>query len=264
MRKQRKPKTQSPIKDRPLPYAGDSALEMMYRHIWMYTAGAVVVSMSVAMMLFFWMLAFGVRPPNPWFITVFLVGIAAIGAYFMRTHYRRSSDILFGIRGERAVAESLLQLTSHGYRVLHDIKLGAKQDSPNIDHVLVGPEGVFVIETKMLRKRIDERQEIGVSGDDILVNGHKLPRSPIAQVRGSLRYITEELGPLARSCPIRGVVVFPGWWTTGGFDGEVWVLNEKAIVTKLKRSSSSAVSDQQRDQIYHLLSKLEKTKLQIA
>lgn len=261
MRKQRKPKTRSPIRVRPLPYAGDSAQQAIYFHFGMYAAGAMALSMSAAMLVFFWLLTLGVRRPNIWTASLMLLIFASAGAYFMCKHYRLSINILLGIDGERAVAESLLQLSSQGYRVLHDIKLGRGPDSPNIDHVLVGPDGVFVIETKTLRKRTDQTQEISVSGDDILVNGHKLPRSPIPQVRRSMRFVSEELGPHAQNCPVRGVVVFPGWWTKGGFDGDIWVLNEKAIVTKLKRSNSAALSDQQRDQIYHLLSKLERTKL---
>jgi hypothetical protein len=49
-----------------------------------------------------------------------------------------------GIRGEVRVAGYLAELEPEGYRVLHDVDLGRG----NADHVLVGPTGVFVIETK--------------------------------------------------------------------------------------------------------------------
>ncbi|MGH2635682.1 MAG: nuclease-related domain-containing protein [Actinomycetota bacterium] len=49
-----------------------------------------------------------------------------------------------GIRGEVRVAGLLAELEPDGYRVLHDVDLGRG----NADHVLIGPAGVFVIETK--------------------------------------------------------------------------------------------------------------------
>jgi hypothetical protein len=49
-----------------------------------------------------------------------------------------------GIRGEERVASILAQLESDGFEVLHDLDTG----HGNADHVLVGPTGVFVIETK--------------------------------------------------------------------------------------------------------------------
>jgi len=49
-----------------------------------------------------------------------------------------------GIRGEERVAEVLTELETEGFRVLHDLDTGRG----NADHVLVGPTGVFVIETK--------------------------------------------------------------------------------------------------------------------
>jgi hypothetical protein len=51
---------------------------------------------------------------------------------------------LKGWTGEREVARVLAPLTSVGYEVLHDVDLG----SGNVDHVVVGPTGIYAIETK--------------------------------------------------------------------------------------------------------------------
>src|SRR5207248_10817074 len=61
---------------------------------------------------------------------------------------RRAAHRL-GFHGERYVAEELNQLMSDGFRVFHDVPFG----NYNIDHVLIGPTGVFVVETKTRRKR---------------------------------------------------------------------------------------------------------------
>jgi Nuclease-related domain len=49
-----------------------------------------------------------------------------------------------GADGERLVGGLLESLHEQGWRVLHDISFG----SANIDHVAIGPGGVFTIETK--------------------------------------------------------------------------------------------------------------------
>lgn len=45
---------------------------------------------------------------------------------------------------EKQVGKSLLELQGHGYRAVHAIR----PNGCDIDHVLIGPGGVFVIETK--------------------------------------------------------------------------------------------------------------------
>jgi hypothetical protein len=55
-----------------------------------------------------------------------------------------------GEQGELVVGELLESLAADGWRVLHDISLGRG----NIDHVLIGPAGIFTIETKSHAGRI--------------------------------------------------------------------------------------------------------------
>jgi hypothetical protein len=61
-----------------------------------------------------------------------------------------------GRDGERAVGQALEQLRRYGYRVFHDI-LGPNW---NIDHVVIGPGGIFTVETKTLSKPLRGRAVI--------------------------------------------------------------------------------------------------------
>lgn len=63
-------------------------------------------------------------------------------------------SIRSGIRGEERVAELLSELDRDGYRTLHDVDIGRG----NADHVVIGPTGVFVVETKRWRGRFHERK----------------------------------------------------------------------------------------------------------
>ena len=80
--------------------------------------------------------------PNFWlYLAIIVTGVAAIGYLRLLPKARR---LVRGERGEMQVAEVLEDLRSSGYRPFHDLK----RDGFNIDHVLVGPGGVFAIETK--------------------------------------------------------------------------------------------------------------------
>ncbi|WP_018529633.1 MULTISPECIES: nuclease-related domain-containing protein [unclassified Streptomyces] len=50
-----------------------------------------------------------------------------------------------GLRGERRVGRELERLTALGWRVVHGI---AKSNGGDIDHLLIGPGGVFSLNTK--------------------------------------------------------------------------------------------------------------------
>jgi hypothetical protein len=57
-----------------------------------------------------------------------------------------------GAAGERRTAQLLGQLERHGWVVLHDLAVPRSQ--ANIDHLVIGPGGVFVIDSKQYRGRL--------------------------------------------------------------------------------------------------------------
>ena len=97
------------------------------------------------------------------------IAFAVTGACLGLQFWGTSSHILAyakGAEGERRTNRSLQKLPD--YTVLHDRKIpGSKA---NIDHIAVGPGGVFVIETKHYEGRVT------VTGDDLLVNGRRRTR----------------------------------------------------------------------------------------
>jgi hypothetical protein len=75
------------------------------------------------------------------------IGAALLGARRLaRTHGRWER----GARGEERVGAILDGLSGEGWLALHDLPF----ERGNIDHVLVGPGGLFTIETKSHRGRI--------------------------------------------------------------------------------------------------------------
>jgi hypothetical protein len=73
---------------------------------------------------------------------------AAAGAWW-RARFRPSPETLAwarGAAGERHVARLLDPLVEHGWAVHHDLRVPGSQ--ANMDHLLVGPPGVFVVDAK--------------------------------------------------------------------------------------------------------------------
>jgi Nuclease-related domain len=78
-----------------------------------------------------------------------LVGLAVAALVGWRLRFRPSEQTRTwqrGARGERRTARLLDRLTRDGYAVFHDLALPG---SPaNVDHLVIGPSGVFVIDSK--------------------------------------------------------------------------------------------------------------------
>ena len=95
------------------------------------------------------------------FLTMF--GLGTAGCTVMA--WRRLIDIRsyrMGLSGEQAMAEQLQRLLPLGYQVFHDVSGDGKW---NIDHVVVGPAGVFAIETKYRTKqpgKAGERDNVAI------------------------------------------------------------------------------------------------------
>jgi hypothetical protein len=80
--------------------------------------------------------------------------VAAIGlAWLLR--FRPSPATLAwrrGAQGERRTARLLAPLQQHGYQVFHD--LAVPGSAANVDHLVVGPTGVYVIDSKRYRGQL--------------------------------------------------------------------------------------------------------------
>ncbi|MEU9082304.1 nuclease-related domain-containing protein [Streptomyces sp. NPDC048357] len=70
-----------------------------------------------------------------------------------------------GLAGERRVGEELDRLTRQGWHVLHSVPLPRQVD---IDHLLIGPGGVFTVNTKR-----HPRKTVWVGDDMVKINGGK-------------------------------------------------------------------------------------------
>jgi Nuclease-related domain len=93
------------------------------------------------------------NPLRPWLGLV--LGVLAAVAAGWGLRFRPSPDAIAwrrGAAGERRTAALLKPLERHGWAVLHDLAVPGSQ--ANIDHLVIGPGGVFAIDSKQYRGRL--------------------------------------------------------------------------------------------------------------
>lgn len=178
---------------------------------------------------------------RPWFLTVVAALYVAYAAIRVRPFYRLSRQLKLGRDGERVVGQELEKLRAHGYQVYHDF-LG---DKFNIDHIVIGPTGVFTINTKAISKPKNQETKIEYDGNVVTIPGTRLDRDPIIQAKAERNEIRDWIQKNANRNPsVRAAVVFVGWFTAKQPEGaEVWVLNVTGLLSFIQNEHSELSQD---------------------
>lgn len=109
----------------------------------------------------------------------------------------RTENFYIGARGEERVSSILRNLPDR-YHVFNDFVARGV----HVDHVVVGPPGVFAIETKFWNGVVT------VEGSEILLNGLPPTRSPLRQVAREAALVKDELARLGWSGDVTPVLTF--------------------------------------------------------
>jgi hypothetical protein len=183
-----------------------------------------------------------------------IVAIVGIGSlvlsmrWFLRRQFRARNDRL-GYLGERAVGEALNALGQDGFRIFHDIPADSGGYTFNVDHVAVGPHGVFAIETKTRRKG---RARAGYEAHKIAYDGQQLiwpwgeDRFGLRNAEDRARWLTEWLNKMTGLGIIaKPVLVLPGWFVVPQGVGSVTVVNHKQVTSAILRALSGMLTGEQ-------------------
>jgi hypothetical protein len=174
------------------------------------------------------------RPADVWapFISLVIFGLIAgvCIAMALRKLYQIRAYRM-GWLGEQAVAEQLQPLFADGYRIFHDVPGSGKW---NIDHVVVGPAGVFAIETKYKTKRLGKA---GERDCDAIFDGEKIQfasgsydANAPQQARRNAQWLATELSKaVGERVAVQAIVALPGWWVTLKANSDVKVLSGKQV-----------------------------------
>lgn len=174
-----------------------------------------------------------------------VVGIFLVVRAFRRTNEVR--NLRLGLRGEQAVAEVLHELADSGFRAFHDFPGG---EDWNIDHIVAGPRGIFLIETKARRRRQGHKAQ----AQHIVVYDGKALRFPTGtdhdavpqaerNAKNLASYLTKKTG---ESVVVEPLVVLPGWFVQNSGDFSVKAMNTKYLAGYLRNRDEIVNSSQVR------------------
>ena len=135
-----------------------------------------------------------------------LAGLAVAALVGWRLRFRPSEQARAwrrGAAGERQTARLLDRLDHDGYQVLHDLAM--PDSAANVDHLVIGPTGVFVIDSKQWTGSVHQ------SSDGLIWHNHYRLDRPLATIRWQAETLGRLLGvPVAPLVCVHGAHVQDG------------------------------------------------------
>lgn len=242
----------TPLKDKPLRLPGQS-LEEERRKLFedKLEVPAIAAMMWVAIAAIEWWRYVTDQPPKPMLFTLMAVGAIAFVIWRFRYVRPKIRMIKQAIEGEKAVGQFLERLREDGYRVFHDVVAPGF----NVDHVLIGPAGVFSIETKTWSKLAQGNARVVCQGDQLRVGALAPDRDPIIQAKAQAGWLRQVLSEsTGRTFEVRPVVLFPGWYVEADESSRrhAWVLEPKALPAFLQHQPARLAPEDAALAAYHL------------
>jgi hypothetical protein len=160
----------------------------------------------------------------------------------------RYRDDRLGYLGERFVGDCLEPLKRQGWYVFHDVPCEAAGKKFNIDHVAVGPGGVWTIETKTRRKG---RARPGFEPHKVFFDGRQLiwpwgedpfgPDQAIDHADWLQKWLSKKTGIETKVWP---VLVLPGWFVVDKAGAAVRVKMPEWLSEDLPKTGTLLTADQ--------------------
>ncbi len=155
-----------------------------------------------------------------------------------------------GFMAESFVGQQLERARFLGFSVFHDIVVDDKSSPFNIDHLLIGERGIFVVETKGKSKALKGKPKLVFDGHKLNFPDGTYTDEPIEQIRANMNWAGQEIikilkrqrNPVcqfrsSQQLPVTGLIVYPGWFVKRkGFSVKnVAVLTDKPMLRYLRR-----------------------------
>ncbi len=161
-----------------------------------------------------------------------------------------------GMRAEIASAQQLDRLQAQDCLVLHDIPA----EKSNLDHVVIGPTAVFMVETKSRRKSGTGKASATAAYDGSAIQFPGWAETkPLDQTRAQARWLSEYLrGETGEPTPVIPVICLPGWFVQPPPErqqGDVRVINPKLGYVFTDARSRPRMDAARRNRIVHALHK---------
>ncbi len=227
--------TKSPLKDRPLRLPGQSLDEEIKRLMGDGVLPYILLPVVLILLTVWnWLLWYQIvaihKPVLLTILTAFLLGFSFLK---LREYKKQIRNLKQGMEGERAVGQTLESLRSSGFKVFHDL-IG---EGFNLDHVIVGEQGVFSLETKTYSKPVKGVCRIIVDSDGFSINGQKIGEGILVQAKAQKSWLEKQVARLSgEKVSVQPVVLFPGWYVENKRQSDgILVLEPKALPAFIRK-----------------------------
>ena len=178
-----------------------------------------------------------------------IIGLPCIGLtvsflFRWRRHLEERQNIRIEYEGEVSVGQELNRLMLEGYCVYHDFQA----DDFRIDHIVVGPKGVFAVETKARSRPTTRGQSLGAIVEyngRALIYPHGTDVNTIEQAERQASWLSNWISSNAgESVMVMAVVALPGWYVKRTSPEGIPVINPKQFRSLLKYVRSKPLNDE--------------------
>lgn len=226
--KQPKEEKKSPIEEKSLRYPAQSIDEKIDDlTIDKFILYLLIPAIFLVLALTSWINYWNKTISNPYLFTFLAIVVTMWSMYKIIKFKKELKSLKQGRDGEREVGMNLELLREQGIKVFHDIQ----SNGFNLDHVLVGAQGVFVIETKTYSKPLKGKCKIVYDGEKLSYNGTFESNKPIVQAKAGAQWLKNLLkSSTGKDFNVHPIVVFPGWFTEAKVPSrDIWILNPKGL-----------------------------------
>lgn len=195
---------------------------------------------------------FGFKRPN-------VIAISAI--FFCAVIYviwkiiklkRHQINLRLGLEAEWFTAIELYNGLPHSYKVFNDIQC----DKFNIDHLVIGPNGVFAIETKGRRKpnlKANKNRKAEAQKEYVVkVDGERLifptfsetdtTQQAARQAKWAQKWLTQATG---LNVPVLPVVNIPGWFVRNGKNQSMLITSARNLANAIMKANKFTFDEKQ-------------------
>jgi len=185
---------------------------------------------------------------------IMVIGTVIYFLYKLIKNRKELTVLRLGLDGEVATAQLLDPLKRKGFYIYHDFQAKGF----NIDHVLVGPSGVFAVETKARSKpdrgnnTADSR--IVFDGRQLIFPDYKESKS-IEQAKRQAQWLNKWLSSaVGEQVPVSPLLVIPGWFVELKAKlGGIYITNGTNLEFIVRMNGGASLTEKQINQITHQL-----------
>jgi len=169
--------------------------------------GAIPLALYAALLSYVHFLWLDLSWMETGYFGILSIGFILYGTNKIKRLKARKRRLYVQYEGQMAVAQEVNRLVPEGYRVYHDFPT----DRFHIDHIIVGPQGVFTVTTKVVPRSGYRKNQAMVDGQRIVFD-RKSDNRTIAYAAFQASWLAKWLlTATGEALAVQAILTVPGW-----------------------------------------------------